>query len=99
MPATAISNGFTVTSGDRYHCTCGPSVLPAASKSPAQATKISYQRRWKASRRSEVVRRRVRRVEIRMATAIATSSNDEKNDVTLRGPETEPRAFNKKCRV
>src|SRR5438067_5531821 len=99
MRATKSSKGSSVTLVQKDQCMTGRNARSAEKHTPPASTTASYQRSRKASRLSEVVKRRVRRVEIRIASPIATSSNDDVNEIGQRVSETVDQASSRKCRV
>src|SRR5579872_2865483 len=99
MRATTSSKGSNV-SPERKDCAIsGVNARARENPTPTAAAPISYQRNLNASRRSDVVNRLVRRVETRMATAIVTSSNDDRKTMGACGPDTEDHASSRKCSV
>src|SRR6202166_3969262 len=99
MRATISSNGSSLMPGQEDQWASGRIALAAEKHTPPATTTISYQRSRKASRRSEVVSRRVSRVETRIASATATNSNDDRNKTGLCVSDTADHASKRKCRV
>src|SRR5437764_5766693 len=99
MRATTSSKGSNVSPDKKDRDISGVAARTTEMPTPTAATTSSYQRSLKASRRSDVVRRLVSRVETRMASAIVTSSNDERNTMVARIPDTADHASSRKCRV